>query len=390
MRESSRTTARLSLAVLIAAALGLTGLTSATQGKADDAPRVKRKLRLTTQGPFWPPSDAVDRNGDFIVIGQVLTEVQPGVVVPVPNQAALVSKDTVPPLNRNGVEDFSNPFGAPYKVIRLLDLSPGSRDLEIELYTPSFGPPKGNFGGGPRIPMEGESTYNLNSVPPGCPEIFPASSQLHTFKRRSFPLHLFPIPGFQGDQVAYDVDTGAAFDPMTASGPDCGAGCPGENVIDHRRTTPITLGEWLRAEGEMVITLTRFDRSVDGFTAARFDLKFKNLLPKSVYTIWAIRENVLTQGRLPGPLGLPGAFITDENGEGRFSSELPNPLPDRASDDKGLRVIGVEVLFHPDFQNWGACGERLGIGFRVHNWFDFLPDGSRDLNGLVTREAPQP
>ena len=350
----------------------------------DDAPVVKRKLNRTTQGPVWPPSTVTDQNGDFVVVGQILTEIKPGNIAPVPG-AALVSKDTVPPLNAHGREDFSNLFGAPHKVLRRLDLTPGSDDLRTVLYTPSYGPPKGNFGGGGRIPMEGETRYNLNAIPSPCPELFPTAAQSLVYKRQSFPLHQYPIHGFQGDQVAYDIETGDPYDPKTKSGAGCGAGCSGENSIDSRLTRPITLGQWLEAKGEMKITLTGHDARA--YTAARFDFKFENLLPHSLYTLWAIRENVFSQGRLPGPFALPSAMITDENGNGHLSTELQNPFPNRAQDDAGLRIIGVEVSYHPDYQNWGACPEKWGVGYRVLNWFDFLPNGTRDLSQLITRAA---
>jgi hypothetical protein len=243
-----------------------------------DGPSVSVPLPNSTQGPLWPPSEVVNEDGDFILVGTVLTEVAPGQIVPLPKQAVLVSKETVPPLDKNGREDFSNVLGAPYKVIRPLDLTPGSTDLEMVLHTSSFGPFEGLFGGGPRIPREGESPYNLNGVLPFCPELFPSASQRDSYTRPSFPFHKAPIWGFQGDQLAYDVDTGEPYDPHTGS--DCPPeGCPGENSVDTRRTTPITLDEWLRARGEVTITLTRFNKEVNAYTAARFDLHFKDLPP---------------------------------------------------------------------------------------------------------------
>jgi hypothetical protein len=379
--HASHLTMALTAASLLIGALG-------NNAYADEGgvPVVKRKLVRTTQGPLWPPSTVTDQNGNFVVIGQVLTEIKPGNIAPVRGMA-LVSKDTVPPLDAQGKEDFSNFFGAPHKVLRPLDLTPGSEDLRIVLYTPSYGPTKGNFGGGGRIPMDGESRYNLNAIPLPCPELFPTSSQAYTYKRQSFPLHQYPILGFQGDQVAYDIETGNTYDPKAKSGTGCGAGCSGENSIDSRLAEPITLGRWLEAKGEMKIALTRYDARVSAYTAARFDFKFHNLLPKSLYTLWAVRENVFSQGRMPGPFALPSAMITDENGNAEFSTELQNPFPDRLQDEGGVRLIGVEISYHPDYQNWGACPEKWGVGYRVLNWFDFLPDGTRDLSQFITRAA---
>lgn len=153
---------------------------SAASDRLDSgAPSATVVLPSGTQGPLWPPSEAANSDGDFVVVGNIIAEHQPGAVFPAPG-AAVVSKNTVPPLDANGVEDFSNGFSnvtTPYTVIRQLDLSPGSPDLDMVLYTSSFGPASGNFGDGPRIPAQGVSQYNLNPFPPVCRALFPGSSQ---------------------------------------------------------------------------------------------------------------------------------------------------------------------------------------------------------------------
>jgi hypothetical protein len=357
-----------------------------------EEPSVTFPFQSTTQGPLWPPSEIANEEGDFILVGQVLTETAPGQIVPLPTQAALVSKATVPPLDKNGREDFSNPLGAPYKVIRPLDLSPGSKDLKMVLHTLSFGPFEGAFGGGPRIPREGESPYNLNGTQPPCLELFPSTSQRLTYTRPSFPFHKAPIWGFQGDQLAYDVDTGEPYDPHTGSGSSCPPeGCPGENIIDTRRTKPITLGEWLRARGEIKITLTRFNEEVGAYTAAHFNFRFRDLPPHAVFTILAIRRNVvepLPKVRPPNPLGIPNVLISDAQGRAKFSAVVPNPFPDPMTDDKGLRVIALVVDYHSDYMSKGACPTRLGAGVDGHPILSTAADGTRDITQFITKEAP--
>lgn len=358
-----------------------------------DAPSITLRLPNSTQGPLWPPSEVVNEDGDFILIGQMLSEVAPGVIVPVPEQAVLVSKETVPPLNEEGVEDFSNVLGAEYEVIRPLDLSPGSPDLDMVLYTLSYGPFEGNFGGGPRIPREGESTYNLNGALPSCLELFPTDAQSTVYTRASYPFHEAPIWGFQGDQVAYDVETGEPFDPNDASGADCPEeGCPGENTVDFRRTEPFTLGEYLRARGTVAITLTDYDAEVGAYTAARFDFRFRQLPPRSLFTIWSIRQNSIEPRpalRLPDPLGIPNVFISDDKGRATYSVVVPNPFPDPATDDAGLRIIGLAVDYHSDYQNWGACPARLGPGVEIHAIFNTPAKGIMDITEFVTKPASE-
>lgn len=373
-------------------ALVVAATTMLTANAHADEVSIVRDLPNSTQGPLWPPSEIVNQNGDFIVVGTGLIETAPGVVVPMPNQALLVSKETVPPLDGDGKEDFSNPLGAPYQVIRPLDLSANSPDLNMPLHTVSYGPFDGEFGGGPRIPALTESSYNLNMARPSCTEVFPTESQRFTYVRPSFPLQESPINGFQGDQVAYDIDTGQAFDPETASGPGCGEGCPGENDVDQRNQTTITLGDWLKAKGKVKISLTHYNHEVDAYTAARFDLDFKNLLPNAVYTVWAVRTNAVMpppHERLPTPLGVPNVFVSNDLGKGHLSVELANPFPDPMHDVSGNRIIGLAVVYHSDYQNWGACPAHFGPGIDVHQVFNSSIDGTMDITDFITVDAPK-
>ncbi|VAW95258.1 hypothetical protein MNBD_GAMMA21-1430 [hydrothermal vent metagenome] len=330
-------------------------------------------LTNSTQGPLWPPSEYTDENGDFILVGNVIKEVAPGVNGLV-WEAVLVSKETIPPLNENGVEDFSNPVGAAYNVIRKLDLSTGSPDLDMVLYSLSFGPYSGNFGGGPRIPKIGDTTYNLNGAEPSCPELFPASElQATTYTRDRYPIAEVPVMGFQGDNIAYNAEQGIKEDPFYASGPGCGAGCSGENQVDVRNIEPYTLGKHLATQGKVKIELINWDGNLQAYTAAKFKFKFKHLPPKKVFSIWAIRTVVVLPPpliRRPDPLGLPNVFVSDAHGNATVSIIVQNPFPDPASDTKGLRLIGLAVNLHSDEMVWGACPDRIGPGISIHNVFN--------------------
>src|SRR5262249_10263636 len=143
---------------------------------------------------------------------------------PVPNQAAIVSKDTPPPLGPDGKEDFNvlpSPgafFTADYQVVRYLDLQPRSTDLDIVLYNASYGPRQGNFGGGPRIPKEGDSRYNLNSIPPHNPNLFPLGPFETTYTQPRYPLHQAPIWGLDANnRLRSGFEPGIAVDPPDAT-----------------------------------------------------------------------------------------------------------------------------------------------------------------------------
>ncbi len=365
---------------------------NAPAGQAHDLTRVTLRLPTTTQGPLWPPGAVSDENGDFIVVGSVLEPDGAGHVTLVPGRSVIVSKDTVPPLDARGVETFVDPFGAPYAIVRTLDLSAGSADLDMVLYSNSYGPPEGAFGGGPRVPAATVSAYNLNSFPLSgqpCPEVFPSRSQRYTYLRPAFPLHRVPIAGFQGDQWAYDPDTGAAFRPRSRTGSSCpGEGCVGENPVDQRRRAPISLGEWLRARVKVEIQLIDFDPAANAYTAARFTVTGRDLLPDSLYQVFALRSNLLSPRPVPSvadPLGMPSVMLTDARGRASLSVEVPNPFPDPAVDDAGLRIIGLTVAFRSGFQNDGACATRYGPGVDVHSVANTFADGTFDFTRFVTR-----
>lgn len=367
------------------------GMSNANGHQKGDGPSIVIELPLSTQGPLWPPSELANKNGDFVVIGTLLEENENGGVAIVPGQAIIVSKDTIPPLDSSGREDFSNPFAAPYKVKRHLDLSQGSKDLEMELYSLSVGPYSGDFGGGARIPKQGESQYNLNGTELSCPEIFPASSQSKDFIRPGFPLHQVPIWGFQGDQVQYDADTYSPSDPFNGTGANCPeSGCSGENLVTPRRTKAITLGEYIKARGKVKITLTRYSVSQQEYTAARLDFTFRKLLPNSVSTIWGIRANnmfPMPKVQLPSPLAIPNIIIADNKGNARFSVELKNPFPDPSIDDKGLRVMALALSLHSDMNPWGGCASLLGGGVDTHTLFVAAPGGPLGLTDLITVDS---
>jgi len=347
------------------------------------------KIANSTQAPIWPPAEVVDKDGNFVIVGTVLRKNEDGGVSPTIG-SAIVSKNTVPPLNEQGIEDFSNPLGAHHDVIRELDLSEGSADRDIELYSLSFGPARGNFGGGPRSPKEGESPYNLNGLAEVCPEIFPSNSQAYTYTRDSFPLSRAPVLGFQGDQVAYDVDSGEQYDPRLASGEGCGAGCSGENITDtYPLKSTVTLGEWIDASAYLKVRLTDWDARQNRYTAAKFRVVLRKALPNSIYTIWLPRANVASnQGqpeyRQPTPGGLPNVILTDRFGNGSLNFRLENPFPAPEVDEQGLRVVGMAIDFHSDYQNWGACFSRLGAGVDIHAQFVSFSDGTSDFTDFET------
>lgn len=376
------------------------------------APSITLELPNATQGPPWPPSEIMDKDGHFVVVGFLIQDKRP-----VPSQAAIVSKDTVPPLDVDGRESFDSAFGADYQVIRHLDLSAESLDRGIELYSVSYGPRRGDFGGGPRMPRAGESRYNLNATPPFSPDLFPLGPLDDTYTRPRSLLHQVPLWGLEAnDLLPSGAEAGVAIDPLgslagagtLAPPPRAGGeqtvtgllhriaagierltssanpGWPGTNAFRQLRQQPITLGGWLQARGQVTITLTQFDPERDGYTAARFDFVLRDLLPHAVYVILALRQAAFLPAthphfRLPDPLGLPNVFITDSRGYAEVSYEVPHPFADLANDPEGQHIVGLVVSYKSDYQNWGANISLLGPGADIHVVFNTVADGTFDL-----------
>ncbi len=340
-------------------------------------------LPLSTQGAIWPPAEVADENGDFILLGQSLRKNAEGVVEVIPSQNQLISKNSIPPQDENGVLVLNDPFSAEYTVVRELDLSEGSSDLDMVLFTQSFGP-WDTPSGAPRIPGLGDSAHNLNTDGVVCPEIAPTLSQLASnFYRPQYPLHETPVHGFQGDNVRYNADTWAPEDPQTATGcsDDISVACPGEDALDSdRRSTPITLGEWIKARGRLTVSLTDWDKEQGAYTAANFNYKLRNLLPNSIYTTWAVRPRLLAETRRPiDPVATPNVIMADSRGNADVTFKVENPFPDPATDVFGKRIVGLSVVYHSDLQNWGACFTRFGPGVDIHVLFNTLSDGTFDF-----------
>ncbi|MDC9613717.1 hypothetical protein PSI19_07410 [Xenorhabdus khoisanae] len=127
-----------------------------------------------------------------------------------------------------------------------------------------------------------------------------------------------------------------------------------------RKLDPITLFNWLKAEGHLVVKLS------DDRKEARFDFTFRKLVPNSLYTVMSLREcDLATENTSrPGPLGIPNVFITDSDGNADYWAILPNPFP--VASEESNRVINVVVLFMSTQQSYGGAIGHYGLGGDIH------------------------
>ncbi len=124
---------------------------------------------------------------------------------------------------------------------------------------------------------------------------------------------------------------------------------------------PITLGDWVKAKGECTVGIS-MDRK-----CACFEFNFTGLIPDSLYTVMALRENDLNPKKLtrPGPLGVPNVFITDKKGSANYVATLPNPFPVTESHNRN-RIVNVIVLWMSSQCNYGGAIGLYGLGGDIH------------------------
>ncbi|MFI9204836.1 hypothetical protein [Streptomyces sp. NPDC053048] len=214
--------------------------------------------------------------------------------------SAVVSADSpLPPLG----EDL------PYTVVRELPAELTEEDRDTVLYTLPLPLPCNN--------------YPMLFAPEQRPDA-------HSVQRPSYPLHGAPIPDLRQED-----------------GP--------------RLREPITLGQWVKARGQLEVTLSADRRS------ATFAFAFTGLIPNSLYTVMSLREHDLDPAgpTRPGPLGVPNAFISDGHGMAHYQATLPNPFP-AAGTPGANRVINVVVLWMSYQQNYGGAIGHFGLGGDIH------------------------
>lgn len=213
---------------------------------------------------------------------------------------AIVSAKTVAPtFNEAGV----------YDVLRWIDMDNLGAISELVLHTLPLPLPANN--------------YKMLFAPEQRPQALGE-------KRPSFPLHEAPVPDLRAED-------------------------------GRRQRLPITLGQWSKASGKLLVTVAEDGRS------ALFELTCKQLVPDSVYTVMSLREHDLDPigPTRPGPLGIPNVFVTDMHGSASYWARLPNPFPDSALPESN-RIINIVVLYMSSHMCHGGAIGWYGLGGDIH------------------------
>jgi hypothetical protein len=222
------------------------------------------ELSLTTQGPVYPPSEVMNADGDFVVIGRINRPDGAGGVRTDWGRAIVGADSPLPPHGDR----------SPFRIVRELPDVLDSADNDMVLYTLPLPLPCNN--------------YPMLFAPDQRPDA-------HAIVRPSYPFHQVPIP-----------------DLRLEDGP--------------RVTDPITLGQWSQAQGYLEVTLV--DRSTAAEFSFEFSgLIPDSMYTVMSLREYDLDPPPNGPGR-PGPLGVPNAFMADRSGKGIYRARMPHPFPE--------------------------------------------------------------
>jgi len=145
------------------------------------------------------------------------------------------------------------------------------------------------------------------------------------------------------------------------------------NALPPTKSNPndtITLGNWLNAGGRMYLRC-----KADG--TAKVKLRYRNLIPNGVYSVWAIWNTTppgASKARLfPVPLGgIPNVVIPDSKGRATFSRELASCPKDVT--ENGSIMLFIDLAYHSD-SNLSGAFPQIGAAptkFKMEDGTEFL------------------
>ncbi len=156
------------------------------------------------------------------------------------------------------------------------------------------------------------------------------------------------------------------------------------NALPSTKSNPndtITLGNWLNAGGRMYLRC-----KTDG--TAKVKLRFKNLIPNGVYSVWGIWNTTppgASKARLfPVPLGgIPNVVIPDSRGRATFSRELASCPKDVT--ENGSIMLFIDLAYHSD-SNLSGAFPQIGAAPTKFKMVDGTEFSSPLVPGAVTHD----
>lgn len=123
-----------------------------------------------------------------------------------------------------------------------------------------------------------------------------------------------------------------------------------------RPNNDITLGDWLRARGVL-------DYRCNAQGGANITVRYRNLLPNGVYTMWGVWRDITEDGArraYPVPFGgVPNVVVPDSRGNAVLSRRV-NFCPSEET-DQGQLLLFVVLAYHSDAMVYGAVPEADGL-----------------------------
>jgi len=128
------------------------------------------------------------------------------------------------------------------------------------------------------------------------------------------------------------------------------------NALPPTKSDPndtLTLGDWLSARGRLHLRC-----KADG--TARVRIRFRNLVPNGVYTMWGVYNTTPPESPsaqiVPVPLGgVPNVIIPDSRGRATYIRDLSSCPKDVTED--GSRMMFMTMAYHSDANVSGAVPE---------------------------------
>lgn len=115
---------------------------------------------------------------------------------------------------------------------------------------------------------------------------------------------------------------------------------------------PITFGDWRMAKATGTVKVKVKGDKI----TSKVVLQFSGLIPNTLYTVWQINNGI---GGADGPFGgIPSAFVSDEDGNAKFTRTLPFDA---------IEVIDfLDVVYHSDHNVYGGVPSTMSGGIIHH------------------------
>lgn len=217
--------------------------------------------------------------------------------------------------------------------------------LPIDFHTPNFGQFDPTPGATESIPLTDANCKPDTVVATIVDPVFAAYIAVGPNdvdpRLKNLPIRAVPMPTF--------------FASVRATIPELSTIDPATSPVGRFRSKPdttITLGDWMKARGQLTIHCTAAGPATASAT-------FHHLVPNGLYTVWGSWSTVALPGTprgvVPIPFGgAPNALSADHEGNATFQREFAACPLDPVPDAVGSKMLFVALVYHSDGVLFGA------------------------------------